>query len=110
MSILRVNGINVEVKAVVGEQLLGMMLSKYAFQKIMKLFLGGQDFDARIMRYAIEEYKKISNYDIYQNKRLIKRLRAKCREAKEALSNRVETVNISVKDNYQKECYHLILS
>ena len=74
----------------------------------MKLFLGGQDFDARIMKYAIEEYKKISNYDIYQNKRLIKRLRARCKEAKEALSNNVETVNINVKDNYIRKSFIIL--
>ena len=49
-------------------------------------FIGGQDFDGIIMNYALQEYKKTSTFDILGNKRLVKRLRAECRLAKEALS------------------------
>ncbi|PAV81866.1 hypothetical protein WR25_17308 isoform C [Diploscapter pachys] len=47
---------------------------------------GGQDFDGIIMNYVLQEYKKKSTYDILGNKRLVKRLRAECRLAKEMLS------------------------
>ena len=58
--------------------------------------LGGQDIDGRIMKYALTEFKKSSSYDIYQRPRLIKKLREKCREAKEFLSNNIEETNIFV--------------
>ena len=58
--------------------------------------LGGQDFDGRIMTYALTEFKKSSSYDIYKKSRLIRKLREKCREAKEFLSNNIEETNIFV--------------
>ncbi|PAV77836.1 hypothetical protein WR25_19972 isoform G [Diploscapter pachys] len=48
--------------------------------------LGGQDFDGIIMNYVLQEYMELSNNDIFGDKRLVKRLRAECRLAKEALS------------------------
>ena len=62
----------------------------------MMYILGGQDFDGRIMKYALTEFKKSSSYDIYQRPRLIRKLRTKCREAKEFLSNNIEETNIFV--------------
>ena len=62
----------------------------------MIYILGGQDVDGRIMTYALTEFKKSSSYDIYQRPRLIKKLRTKCREAKEFLSNNIEETNIFV--------------
>ena len=38
------------------------------------------------MNYVLQEYMELSNNDIFGNKRLVKRLRAECRKAKEALS------------------------
>ena len=58
--------------------------------------LGGQDFDSRIMKYVIEEFRKTSDYDIYKKDRKLKQLRTKCREAKEFLSNLKDSVNIHV--------------
>ena len=48
------------------------------------------------MNYVLQEYKKTSNYDILGNKRLIKKLRAECRLAKEALSFNAASYNIHV--------------
>ena len=64
--------------------------------------LGGQDFDGKIMKYAIDEFAKSSpNYDIVNRPKLIKRLRAACKEAKEALSFKLSSYNIHVRcDNY----------
>ena len=60
------------------------------------LCLGGQDFDSRIMKYVISEFKKSSNLNIYQRPKLLKRLRNECRIAKEALSFQKNSVNIHV--------------
>ena len=62
----------------------------------MMYILGGQDFDARIMKYALTEFKKSSSYDIDKKPKLIKNLRTKCREAKEFLSNDIKETNIFV--------------
>ena len=59
-------------------------------------FIGGQDFDGIIMNYVLQEYKKTSTYDIFGNKRLVKRLRAECRAAKEALSFNALSYDIHV--------------
>ena len=60
--------------------------------------LGGQDFDGKIMKYSIEEFaKSSSNYDIYKKPKLIRRLRAACKEGKEALSFNLSSYNIHVK-------------
>ena len=61
-----------------------------------QIVLGGQDFDSRIMKYAIDEFRKTSDYDIYKKDRKLKQLRTKCREAKEFLSNLKDSVNIHV--------------
>ena len=62
----------------------------------MMYILGGQDFDGSIMKYVLTEFKKTSSYDIDKRPRLIKKLRTKCREAKEFLSNNIEETNIFV--------------
>ena len=62
----------------------------------MMYILGGQDIDGRIMKYVLTEFKKSTSYDIYKRPKLIKKLRTKCREAKEFLSNNIEETNIFV--------------
>ena len=62
----------------------------------VKIILGGQDFDSRIMKYVIDEFRKTSNYDIYKKPKLVKRLRTECRNAKEFLSASKSPVNIHV--------------
>ena len=48
------------------------------------------------MNYALQEYMRTSNNDILGNKRLVKKLRAECRSAKEALSFDTLSYNIHV--------------
>ena len=48
------------------------------------------------MSYVLEEYMGTSTYDILGDKRLIKRLRAECRLAKEALSFNISSYDIHV--------------
>ena len=60
--------------------------------------LGGQDFDERIMKYVIEEIKKLNNnYDMSQRPIFMKKLRRVCKEAKESLSFQMESRNFNVK-------------
>ncbi|PAV73996.1 hypothetical protein WR25_00483 [Diploscapter pachys] len=63
--------------------------------------LGGQDFDERIMKYVIEEIKKLNNYNMLQQPILMKRLRRACKKAKESLSFQMESwnVNLDINDN-----------
>ena len=66
---------------------------------VCKLYhLGGQDFDERIMKYVIEEYRKSNNYDMSQQPKLIKQLRKACKEAKESLSFQMESWNVNVRN------------
>ncbi|PAV81547.1 hypothetical protein WR25_10230 [Diploscapter pachys] len=65
--------------------------------------LGGQNFDERIMKYAIEEFKKSNNYDMLQRPNLMKRLRQVCKEAKESLSFQIESWNVKLDINYNTE-------
>jgi len=60
--------------------------------------LGGQDFDERIMKYVIEEFKKSNNYDILGRPNLMKRLRKECKKAKESLSFQMESWNVNVRN------------
>eukprot|EP01087_Luapelamoeba_hula_P018828 TRINITY_DN6129_c0_g1_i1.p1 TRINITY_DN6129_c0_g1~~TRINITY_DN6129_c0_g1_i1.p1 ORF type:complete len:616 (+),score=111.28 TRINITY_DN6129_c0_g1_i1:54-1901(+) len=48
--------------------------------------LGGEDFDNRLMEYFVGEVKQRYNKDVQTNPRALKKLKAKCREAKHALS------------------------
>ncbi|PAV63773.1 hypothetical protein WR25_26291 [Diploscapter pachys] len=57
---------------------------------------GGQDFDSRVMKFVIDEFKKSSNYDIYKKPKLLKRLRIECRKAKESLSFMKNSINIHI--------------
>ena len=60
------------------------------------LNLGGQDFDYRILAYAITEIVNTSKVDILQKPKLLKRLRGLCRFGKEALSFQAQSYNIQV--------------
>ncbi|PAV82807.1 hypothetical protein WR25_21979 [Diploscapter pachys] len=65
--------------------------------------LGGQNFDEKIMKYVIEEFKKSDNYDMLQRPNLMKRLRQVCKEAKESLSFQIESWNVKLDINYNTE-------
>ena len=48
------------------------------------------------MTYILQEYRELSNNDIFGDKRLVKRIRAECRLAKEALSFDAPSYDIHV--------------
>nr|XP_011466606.1 PREDICTED: heat shock cognate 70 kDa protein-like [Fragaria vesca subsp. vesca] len=48
--------------------------------------LGGEDFDNRMVKYCVEEFKKKHNLDVSGNSRALGRLRSVCEKAKRRLS------------------------
>ncbi|KAL6145933.1 hypothetical protein ACLB2K_056616 [Fragaria x ananassa] len=48
--------------------------------------LGGEDFDNRMVKYCVEEFKKKHNLDVSGNSRALGRLRSACEKAKRRLS------------------------
>ncbi len=54
-------------------------------------FLGGDDYDIRIMDYLIEEFKKQSGMDLQQDRQALQRLREAAEKAKIELSTVMET-------------------
>jgi len=54
-------------------------------------FLGGEDFDARIQSYLIEEFKKAQNIDLSNDKLALQRLKEASENAKIELSSTLET-------------------
>jgi len=57
--------------------------------------LGGDDFDDRVMKYLIAEFKKTDNMDLSQDKMAIQRLKEAAEKAKKELST-VTTTNINL--------------
>jgi heat shock protein 1/8 len=49
--------------------------------------LGGEDFDAIMMKYFIDEFKRKKKIDISDNKRAMRRLKTACEKAKRSLSS-----------------------
>jgi molecular chaperone DnaK len=54
-------------------------------------FLGGEDFDARIMGYLADEFKKESGIDLRQDKLALQRLKEASEKAKIELSSSMQT-------------------
>ena len=54
-------------------------------------FLGGDDYDIRVMDYLIEEFKKQSGMDLQQDRQALQRLREAAEKAKIELSTIMET-------------------
>jgi len=54
-------------------------------------FLGGEDFDARIMDYLADEFKKEAGIDLRQDKLALQRLKEAAEKAKIELSSAVQT-------------------
>ena len=54
-------------------------------------FLGGDDYDIRVMDYLIEEFKKQSGMDLQQDRQALQRLREAAEKAKIELSTVMET-------------------
>ena len=53
-------------------------------------FLGGEDFDVRILNYLAEEFKKQNGVDLRQDKLALQRLKEVAEQAKKELSSRTE--------------------
>src|SRR5262249_37488084 len=53
-------------------------------------FLGGEDFDARILNYVADEFKKQNGIDLRQDKLALQRLKEVSEQAKKELSSRTE--------------------
>jgi len=49
--------------------------------------LGGEDFDNRLVKHFVEEFKRKNKKDIQNNKRALRRLRTACEKAKRTLSS-----------------------
>lgn len=74
VSLLNIEGGIFEVKATAGDT-----------------HLGGEDFDARLVRYFMDEFKRKNKKDISKNPRALRRLRTACERAKRALSSTAQT-------------------
>jgi molecular chaperone DnaK len=53
-------------------------------------FLGGEDFDARILNYLADEFKKQTGVDLRQDKMALQRLKDVSEQAKKELSSRAD--------------------
>ncbi len=53
-------------------------------------FLGGEDFDIRILNYIADEFKKQNGIDLRQDKLALQRLKEVAEQAKKELSSRME--------------------
>jgi molecular chaperone DnaK len=54
-------------------------------------FLGGDDFDLRIMDYLIEQFKKDNNIDLHNDRQALQRLKESAEKAKIELSTMMQT-------------------
>ena len=62
-------------------------------------FLGGEDFDTRLVEHFAEEFKKKNKKDITENSRSMRRLRTACESAKRTLSA-ASVANIEIDSLY----------
>jgi L1 cell adhesion molecule like protein len=53
--------------------------------------LGGEDFDDRMVKYFIQEFKRKHKHDISGNMKAVRRLRTACERAKRTLSSTAQT-------------------
>ena len=87
-----------DVKRIINEPTAAALaygLDKESDQKIMVYDLGGDDFDARIVNYLVEEFKKSDGVDLSLDKVAMQRLREAAEKAKIELSG-VTTSNINL--------------
>lgn len=54
-------------------------------------FLGGDDFDQRVMDYLIDEFKKQNSMDLHQDRQALQRLKEAAEKAKIELSSTMQT-------------------
>lgn len=53
--------------------------------------LGGEDFDHRLVKYCITQFKRKTGVDVSNDKRAVQRLRGQCELAKRTLSTQTQT-------------------
>jgi molecular chaperone DnaK len=71
-------------------------------------FLGGEDFDNRIIDYLADEFKKKEGIDLKQDKMALQRLKEEAEKAKIALSNKTKTkINLPYIAADEKGAKHL---
>lgn len=58
-------------------------------------FLGGEDFDLRLMQHFIEEFKKLESVDLHQDHLALQRIKEAAEKAKHELSSS-ETTNVEL--------------
>ena len=75
VSLLNIEGGIFEVKATAGDT-----------------HLGGEDFDARLLRHLSDEFRRKNKKDISGNPRALRRLRTACERAKRTLSSTAQTM------------------
>ena len=63
-------------------------------------YLGGTDFDSKMVEYFMEEFKRKHKKDITDNKRAVRRLRSACETAKRTLSS-ATVANIEIDSLYE---------
>lgn len=63
-------------------------------------YLGGTDFDSKMVDYFMEEFKRKHKKDISDNKRAVRRLRAACETAKRTLSS-ATVANLEIDSLYE---------
>ncbi|MDK2956778.1 MAG: molecular chaperone DnaK [Desulfovibrionales bacterium] len=54
-------------------------------------FLGGEDFDQRVIKYLVEEFKRENGIDLSQDRMALQRLKEAAEKAKKELSTSMET-------------------
>jgi len=73
--------------------------------------LGGDDFDQRIMKWLIEEFKKQSGIDVSKDKMALQRLKEGAEKAKIELSSKLQTeINIPFLTADQSGPKHLVIT
>jgi molecular chaperone DnaK len=71
--------------------------------------LGGEDFDNRIVKYLVEEFKKTNNFDLSTQPAALQRVKEAAEEAKKILSSS-ETTEVNIPFIHQTEAGPLNLS
>ena len=54
--------------------------------------LGGEDFDHRLVKHCLKEFKKTTGRDLSDSKKAIRRLRTACERSKRLLSTSAQTM------------------
>jgi len=71
-------------------------------------FLGGEDFDNRILDWLVEEFKKENNIDLYQDKLALQRIKEASEKAKQELSFTSESeINLPFVYSGAKDSRHI---